>query len=605
MTQPEEPSRAASPSHPPRIVLTKREALIRQILKDLAEDLDKRNVKSEGVDDDMASEPLILRWAGGWVRDKLLTGKSNDIDVAINKMTGFDFAMELKDWMSKHHHKYREAINQIDDEIVGDDHGNAEEKVVEQLSGSVHKIASNPDKSKHLETATTKLCGLDIDLVNLRSETYSKTSRIPIVKFGTPEQDAKRRDATVNALFYNIHSQQVEDFTGQGLEDLQKKFIRTPLEPEVTFEDDPLRILRLIRFASRLDFQIVDYVKSAMQDPEIQKVFPIKVSRERVGVEFEKMMTGRDPRLSLSLIHHLGLYKTVFAPPALDFLIPNELNIDEMYTGANILDSLLKKDDPLIRRLLESSEDHYFGWMVVAMLPWAKLQLPFTLPPKAKQEGKPEEILAKERERIQNVLKAKSFPMCPAPAISAKDSLKLSSKVVETLKLCFNNTALFHGLAAQQDGARSSRADLGMDLRACFGSWRLQAFTALMLELVPVCLETQGRELGHTGEIFAKYSKFVDYVHELNLQDAHLIKPCINGTDLARAVDPARKAGPWLKQATEDLVKWQFGNPDASAEQAHKWIEEGGLAHVLEGIVEQQPLGKKKKKKATGPVAKE
>ncbi|RXW17405.1 hypothetical protein EST38_g8439 [Candolleomyces aberdarensis] len=88
-------------------------------------------------------------------------------------------------------------------------------------AGTISKIAQNPDQSKHLETATFKLEGLDIDLVNLRSEAYAEDSRIPTeVAFGTPLEDAMRRDITINALFYNVHRREVEDFTekvSQGL----------------------------------------------------------------------------------------------------------------------------------------------------------------------------------------------------------------------------------------------------------------------------------------------------------------------------------------------------------------------------------------------------
>lgn len=90
-----------------------------------------------------------------------------------------------------------------------------------------------------------------IDLVNLRSEKYTDDSRVPVIEIGSPEEDALRRDLTINALFYNINEQKVEDFTGKGLEDLQNGIIRTPLDPLQTFLDDPLRVLRTIRFACR------------------------------------------------------------------------------------------------------------------------------------------------------------------------------------------------------------------------------------------------------------------------------------------------------------------------------------------------------------------
>jgi Poly A polymerase head domain len=107
-------------------------------------------------------------------------------------------------------------------------------------SQRVAVIKANPDQSKHLETATMHLHGLSLDLVNLRSETYSDTSRIPRIEIGTPLQDAERRDFTVNALFYNLQTRAMEDFTGQGLKDLKAGIIRTPLAPLVTFLDGAL-----------------------------------------------------------------------------------------------------------------------------------------------------------------------------------------------------------------------------------------------------------------------------------------------------------------------------------------------------------------------------
>lgn len=94
-----------------------------------------------------------------------------------------------------------------------------------EISG-VGVIQSNPDQSKHLETATMKVHGVWLDLVNLRSETYAEDSRIPEMTFGTAKEDAMRRDLTVNALFYNIHTATVEDLTGMGLEDLRKGIVR-------------------------------------------------------------------------------------------------------------------------------------------------------------------------------------------------------------------------------------------------------------------------------------------------------------------------------------------------------------------------------------------
>ena len=218
------------------------------------------------------NEKTEIRFAGGWVRDKLLGLGSNDIDAALNGLTGVAFTNKIKDYV----------------EIEG----NLEKHAMKRKDlGNLHTIAKNPDKSKHLETATVRLFDHDVDFVNLRKETYSTDSRTPEVEYGTAEDDAFRRDSTINALFYNIHTDSVEDFTG-GLADLETGLIRTPLDPYTTLMDDPLRILRLVRFATRFDFKIDDKSKAAMSLPEIREALRLKISRERVGQELEKMLKG-------------------------------------------------------------------------------------------------------------------------------------------------------------------------------------------------------------------------------------------------------------------------------------------------------------------------
>lgn len=125
-------------------------------------------------------------------------------------------------------------------------------------------------------------------------------------------EDALRRDITINALFYNLHTEQVEDFTGKGLEDLKNKLVRTPLPPLQTFIDDPLRVLRVIRFASRLDYHICDEIVGAVHDRQIHDAFASKISRERVGVEVSKMLSGPHPLRALRLIEDFRFFDVVF-----------------------------------------------------------------------------------------------------------------------------------------------------------------------------------------------------------------------------------------------------------------------------------------------------
>ncbi|EOB13633.1 tRNA adenilyl transferase [Nosema bombycis CQ1] len=140
------------------------------------------------------------RVAGGWVRDKIMGNSSYDLDITLDNVSGYDFATQLR------------------------------EMHLDEIS-TAGLVKQNPDKSKHLETAVLNINGQFIDFVNLRKETYS-TSRIPLIEFGTPFEDAHRRDLTINALFYNLETKEIEDFTGKGIQDIQDKIIRTPLDPK-------------------------------------------------------------------------------------------------------------------------------------------------------------------------------------------------------------------------------------------------------------------------------------------------------------------------------------------------------------------------------------
>ncbi|KAI3923557.1 hypothetical protein MKW92_044654 [Papaver armeniacum] len=203
-----------------------------------------------------------LRVAGGWVRDKILGKDCSDIDIALDDMMGKEFCEKVNEYLS----------------FAG-----------EEIQG-IAVIQCNPDQSKHLETARMKLFGEWIDFVNLRSETYNKNSRIPTMEFGSAEQDAYRRDLTINSLFYNINKKSVEDFTGRGLSDLRSGKIVTPLPPKETFLDDPLRVLRAIRFGARFCFELDEELKEAAASDEVRVALADKISRERIGHEFATIL---------------------------------------------------------------------------------------------------------------------------------------------------------------------------------------------------------------------------------------------------------------------------------------------------------------------------
>jgi len=124
-----------------------------------------------------------------------------------------------------------------------------------------------------------------------------------------------RRDLTINSLFYNINEEIIEDFTGFGISDLKIGIVRTPLHPIQTFIDDPLRILRTIRFACRYNFLVSDEVIEGTKDEKVELSFSQKISRERVGIEMEKIISSNDPIGGFSLIFEMGMRNHVFSIP--------------------------------------------------------------------------------------------------------------------------------------------------------------------------------------------------------------------------------------------------------------------------------------------------
>lgn len=243
-----------------------------------------------------------LRVAGGWVRDKLLAARGAapasapkqqekvDLDIALNNMMGQEFAR----WISRYNKHHNLPTSKI----------------------GIVRI--NPAKSKHLETAVVSIFGHSVDLVNLRTESYRPGSRIPTaVGLGSPKQDSSRRDFTINALYYNIREDRIEDYTGHGLADLEAGLLRTPDEPLATLLDDPLRVLRGVRFKAMLAFRFVPELAEAMQRPEVHEALRAKVSRQRVGLELNKMLRLDTEKAldALEQIASLDLHDVIFPLP--------------------------------------------------------------------------------------------------------------------------------------------------------------------------------------------------------------------------------------------------------------------------------------------------
>ncbi len=145
--------------------------------------------------------------------------------------------------------------------------------------------------------------GIQVEFVSARAESYQSDSRKPHVRQGTLKEDAFRRDFTLNTLMENLHTGEILDLTGKGRDDLKQGIIRTPLDPRITFYDDPLRMLRAIRFGARFGFQIAPETWEAMQS-EAYRLAPPAISQERIRDEFVKiiLLSGKRFRQGMELL---------------------------------------------------------------------------------------------------------------------------------------------------------------------------------------------------------------------------------------------------------------------------------------------------------------
>jgi tRNA nucleotidyltransferase/poly(A) polymerase len=200
---------------------------------------------------------------------------------------------------------------------------------------------------KNFGTAMFRFNDYDIEFVGARKESYNRTSRKPLVKKGSLDDDQKRRDFTINALAISINKESFGKFSDpfNGMDDLKNKIIRTPLDPDITFSDDPLRMMRAIRFAVQLNFSIEDntFRSIAGNTSRIEIV-----SQERIIVELNKIIMSDHPSRGFILLEKSGLLKLIF--PELDNLKGAEkkdgkAHKDNFLHSVRVLDNISRKSD--------------------------------------------------------------------------------------------------------------------------------------------------------------------------------------------------------------------------------------------------------------------
>lgn len=198
-------------------------------------------------------------------------------------------------------------------------------------------------------TAMIRYKDLELEFVGARKESYTENSRKPEVEGGTLEDDQKRRDFTINAMAISLNKDNFGELIDpfNGVEDLEKGILRTPLEPAQTYSDDPLRMMRAVRFASTLNFKIEENSLEAIkQEAERIKI----VSMERIMVEFNKIMLSEKPSIGLRLMEETGLMKLII-PELIELKgieeVEGQTHKDNFYHTLEVLDNISLHTDNL------------------------------------------------------------------------------------------------------------------------------------------------------------------------------------------------------------------------------------------------------------------
>lgn len=221
-----------------------------------------------------------------------------------------------------------------------------------ELARKVAKLLPHKPKVqvfKNYGTAMLRAYDMEIEFVGARKESYQKDSRKPIVEDGTLEDDQNRRDFTINALALGLNENNFGNLLDpfNGFEDLKFKIIKTPLDPDITYSDDPLRMLRAIRFATQLNFKIEEESLDAIT--RNKKRIKI-ISKERITEELHKIMLAEKPSNGFSLLHKTGLLHIIM--PELTALegideIEGQKHKDNFWHTLEVVDNISENTDDL------------------------------------------------------------------------------------------------------------------------------------------------------------------------------------------------------------------------------------------------------------------
>lgn len=222
--------------------------------------------------------------AGGYVRDQMLGKDAKDIDLVVALPEG---GIKFAEWATKKMGNYKPQSNPVIYPTFGTAKFN--------LRGITYKEID--------------LSNMEIEAVMTRGEKYTTGSRKPEVAYADLKSDVERRDATINSLLKKLSTGEILDLTGKGMADIKAGVIRTPIDPDKTFSDDPLRILRLVRFSAKYNWKIpMDVIRSIKRNASKLT----NISKERIHDETNKMLLTNYPFKAFRLLQILGLMDHVF-----------------------------------------------------------------------------------------------------------------------------------------------------------------------------------------------------------------------------------------------------------------------------------------------------
>ncbi|CAD8120536.1 unnamed protein product [Paramecium sonneborni] len=456
----------------------------------------------------------ILRVAGGWVRDKLMGNESHDIDITIDNMSGEQFVLKMKEYF--------------------------ESKNIKVSGFGVTRL--NPEQSKHLETACIKILDQSIDFVNLRGETYTENSRINQIIIGTPEQDAFRRDLTINSLFYNLNTQEIEDFTKMGLQDLQNGIIRTPLEPQITFNDDPLRVLRTFRFACRFGFQISQEILKVIELFDIKTALKTKVSKERISIEIDWMLKSSKCLEGFKYYHSLGLWHIIFQLPN-DNQSQCSVKIDDQ--GKYHLESYEFLLNLYQLKYLPQFQN-IFGFENQEQLNFYLNLCSICMP-------------------YYNITYKKGKNFESAIIYIIAESLKMSRKQTDDVYNACRLVEKFNQLKNEQ--INNNYKNLVNFLQEARHQWELIIYLDYIQEFIK-----------NPDVSFQLHEQFKNFIYQQNLQEFYNVKALIDGNEIKQIWKVESKQ---IRDVKQNILIWQAMNPKATKEDLQKYVEQNKEQFII------------------------